>query len=144
MKLQKTTLIGLLILILLISIIIGHFLPPAGILATPVVISVMTGLIVFTNVDFNIFAKLFLSYLFIGLNDIGTKLYAGGIHDMEGIGWIHTLLFIGLIPCFIMILIGVYQDKMSVAWVKIVSVLTFILLIYIHLEVFETLGVHVL
>jgi len=104
----------------------------------------MIGLILFTDVDFNIFVKIFLSYLFIGLNDINIKLFAGGLHDMEGIGWIHMLLFIGLIPCFIMLLIAVYQDKVFNIWIKILGVLMFILMIYIHLEIFETLGVHML
>lgn len=131
-------------LILLTSILIGHFWPPNGILATPLVITVMIGLILFTDVDFNIFVKIFLSYLFIGLNDINIKLFAGGLHDMEGIGWIHMLLFIGLIPCFIMLLIAVYQDKVFNIWIKILGVLMFILMIYIHLEIFETLGVHML
>ena len=143
MKLQKIVLISLLILILSLSVIIGHFLPPTGILAAPIVISVMTALVIFTNNDFSILAKSILSYLFIGLNDIGIKLFAGGRHDMEGIGWIHMLLFIGLVPCFIMLLIGVFRDKGSAIEIKILSILVFILLIYVHLEVFETLGVYV-
>lgn len=133
---------GILLLILLLSIIIGHFLPPSGILSTPVIISLITALVIFTDNDFSILVKSIVSYLFIGLNDIGIKLFAGGRHDLEGIGWIHMLLFIGLVPCFIMLLVGVLHDKRASIWVKVFSVLVFILLIYIHLEIFETLGVH--
>jgi len=143
MKLQKITLIGLLTLILLLSVIVGRFLPPTGILITPLVISLMTGLIIFTDNSFSILIKSVLSYLFIGLNDIGIKLFAGGLHDKEGIGWIHTLLFIGLIPCFVMLLIGIFRDKNSTTWIKALSILIFTLLIYVHLEIFETLGIHI-
>lgn len=143
MKLQKISIIGLLTLVLLLNIIIGHFLPPTGILITPLIISVMIGLIVFTDNSLNIFEKSVLSYLYIGLNDIGIKLFSGGRHDMEGIGWIHTMLFIGLVPCFIMLLIGVFRDKNSSIWLQVLSVIIFVLLIYAHLEIFETLGVDV-
>lgn len=140
MKLQKTTLIGFLTLILLLIVIIGHFLPPTGVLITPVTISLMAGVIIFTNNEFSILIKSILCYLYIGLNDIGIKLFAGGIHDSEGTGWIHVMLFIGLVPCFIMLLIGVFQDKGSTNWIKAISILVFILLIFIHLQIFETLG----
>ncbi|MGY4538149.1 glucan phosphoethanolaminetransferase (alkaline phosphatase superfamily) [Mucilaginibacter sp. UYNi724] len=141
MKLQKTTLIGLLILILLLSVIAAHFLPPVGLLSTPVIISLMTGLIIFTDNDFSIFVKSLFAYLFIGLNDIGFKLFAGGIHDTEGLGWVHLLLFVGLVPCFIMLVIGALRDTKSTNWVKIISILIFLLLVYIHFQVFKTLGV---
>lgn len=141
MKLQNIVLISLSALVLSLSVIIGHFLPPTGILAAPVVVSVMTALVIFTDNDFSILVKSVLSYLFIGLNDIGIKLFAGGRHDMEGIGWIHMLLFIGLVPCFSMLLIGVFRDKRSAIGIKTLSIVVFILLVYVHLEIFETLGV---
>lgn len=143
MKLQKISIICLLTLVLLINSIIGHFLPPTGILITPVIISVMIGLIVFTDNGLNIIEKSVLSYLYIGLNDIGIKLFSGGKHDMEGIGWIHMMLFIGLVPCFIMLLVGTFRNKDSSIQLKILSVIIFVLLIYVHFEIFETLGVDV-
>ena len=103
----------------------------------------MIGLIVFTDNGLNIIGKSVLSYLYIGLNDIGIKLFSGGRHDMEGVGWIHMMLFIGLVPCFIMLLIGVFRDKDSSVLLKIFSVSIFVLLIYVHLEIFEKLGVDV-
>jgi hypothetical protein len=141
MKLQKTTLIGLLALILILSGTVGHILP-LGIFATPITISLMTGLILYTKNGFSTISKSVLSYLFIGLNDIFIKLFAG-IQGMEGLGWVHLLLFIGLVPCFIMLLTYVLQDKSSTNWIKAISVLIFILLIYVHLMLFEGLGVHI-
>ncbi|QHS56493.1 hypothetical protein GWR56_13450 [Mucilaginibacter sp. 14171R-50] len=141
MKLHNTKLISLLVIILLISVIVGHFLPPTGISLIPLIVTLMTGLIIFTNNDLSILLKSILTYLFIGLNDIGIKLFSGGIHDTEGMGWIHMLLFIGLVPCFIMLIIGVLRDKGSAILIKVLSVLLFILLIFVHLQIFETLGV---
>jgi hypothetical protein len=140
MKLQKTTLISLLTFILLLSVTIGHFLPPTGVLIIPVTISLMTGVIIFTNNEFNILTKSILCYLYIGLNDIGIKLFAGGINDSEGTGWVHLMLFIGLVPSLIMLLIGVFQDKRSTISTNVISILLFISLIFIHLQIFENLG----
>jgi hypothetical protein len=142
MKLQKATLICLLIFILALSIISCIFLLPKAILFIPLTISLMTGLIVFTDNGFNILIKSSLSYLFIGLNDIGIRLFAeGGKHDFEGNGLIVLLLFIGLVPCFIMLLIGVFRDKDYSLWIKAFSIAIFILLICVHLILFQTLGV---
>lgn len=141
MKFQKGTLIGLLTLILLLSVIGGHFLPPLEILVCPIIISIMTWLVFFTDNGFNIVIKSVLSYLYIGLNDIGIKLFGGGIHDFEGMGFIHLLLFIGLIPCLVMLLIAIRRNTNSNKWIKVSSILLFVLLIYVHLQLFQRLGV---
>ncbi len=73
MKLQKTSIFGILMLVLLLNTIIGYFLPPTGILITPLIISVVIGLIMFTDNGFDIIEKSVLSYIFIGSNDIGVK-----------------------------------------------------------------------
>lgn len=69
----------------------------------------------------SIFFKLLFSYLSIGLNDIGIKLFAGGVHDMESIGWVNMLLFFGLISCCVMLIIADYRDKMFSICVKILG-----------------------
>ncbi|MDB5138527.1 MAG: hypothetical protein JWR12_443 [Mucilaginibacter sp.] len=142
-KTSKKRLFSLLLTTLLFSLAIGHFLPPAGILAIPITLSLMIWMITLTDNGFNILMKSVLSYLFIGLNDIGLKLFAGGIHDSEGTGWIHLMLFIGLVPCFIMLLISAYQNVDSTTKIKALSLLIFISLIFLHLQVFETLGMEI-
>jgi hypothetical protein len=139
MKLTPIALFSLLTVILLSSVVIGHFLPPTGILFIPFVISVATAIIVFTDSGFNVLLKSILCYLFIGLNDIGIKLFAGGRHDMEGIGWVYLLLFIGLVPCSTMLVMAVIRDKRSATWLKLMSVISFTLLIWLHLEVVSLL-----
>jgi hypothetical protein len=141
MKLSKIAVIGLITIILLLSVVVGHFLPPTGILITPVIISSIIALIVFTDNGFSVLLKSFLSYLYIGMNDVGIKLFAGGDHDYEGLGFIHLFLFIGLIPCFIMLLIAVISDGGSIRWVKALSIFAFILLICVHFILFNTLGI---
>lgn len=145
MVIKKVTLISLLLGILVLTATVGHFLPPTGILVIPLVIILMTALIMLTDYDLPILTKSTISYLFIGLNDIGIKLFAGGRHDSEGLGWIHMLLFIGLVPCFIILIIGVLRDGRSAVISKILSVFIFALLICIHLELFNTvgLGIHI-
>lgn len=71
--------------------------------------------------QFQYFIRIFIAYLVIGLNDIGIRLYAGGIHDSEGQGWIYAMSFIGLIPSLIMILIAVFRDKGSNIRTKLLS-----------------------
>lgn len=114
-----------------------------GIVISPLVIFIMTGLIVFTKNDFNFFVKCLLTYLFIGLNDVGIKFFSGGKHDYEGLGWIHMFLFIGLVPSIVMLVIGLFKGRKSAHSVAVSSILLFVFLIYVHLQLFETLGVRV-
>ncbi|SHN28428.1 hypothetical protein [Mucilaginibacter sp. OK098] len=141
MKLKRAKLISLLIFMLLLSVTGGHFLPPFGVLFSPIIMSLMTYLILFTHNSFKILAKSVLSYLCIGLNDVGIKLFAGGVHDFEGMGFVHLLLFIGLAPCLVMLLMAVKSDEHSNKWIKVLSIVVFILLIYIHIQLFQTLGI---
>ncbi len=127
-------------LILILSITLGHFFSPVGILAIPLVIPLITWLIIYTDNGFNVLVKSVLCYVLIGLNDIGIRLYAGGIHDSEGNGLIVFMMFIGLIPAFIILLIGVIKSPVGSNWIKVISVLLFILLIIIHLKIFGWLG----
>ncbi len=141
MKLQKIKLIGLLALILAFSIIISHFIAAVAIIGIPIIISLATGLVMFTDNGLSLFIKAVIAYLFIGLNDIGIKLFAGGIHDYEGLGWIHMMLFIGLVPSFIMLIIETFRDKNSTIWTKLGSIILFGALISIHFLLFKKLGV---
>gem|GEM_PF-6104304 len=69
--------ISILILISFFSVVIGHLFPPNGILISPIVMIGQTVIIVF-NSRYNVVQKALLCYLFIGTNDIGIKLFAGG------------------------------------------------------------------
>jgi hypothetical protein len=141
MQLTKYAVLTLLVLILLVPIIGGHFLPPMGTLLTPITVSLTTALIALGDDIWSGVLKSLLAYVCIGLNDIGTKLFAGGIYDAEGIGWIHMMLFIGLVPAFIILAVGVFRSQQSTLKMKILSMLLFVVLLALHFEVFATLGV---
>lgn len=129
-----------LIVILSLNILVGHYFPPMSVLSIPIVISLATGLIVFSDNDLTIFQQVLFAYAFIALNDIGIKLFAGGIHDRQGIGWIHVLLFASLVPSFIMLVIGAFRDSATSAISKVLSISLFVLLIYLHLMLFDEVG----
>jgi len=128
-------------LILALSIIMSHFLAAVAIIGIPIIISLATGLIMFIDNGLGILIKVVIAYLFIGLNDIGIKLFAGGIHDYEGLGWIHMMLFIGLVPSLIMLLIGTFRDKNSTIWTKLGAIIIFVALISAHFQLFKKLGI---
>jgi len=75
---------------------LGHKYPPFSISKTPVFIGlVATGILYFTH--FKFFIKLcWISFFFL-LNDILIKIYAGGSHDAEGLGWISFFEFLALL-----------------------------------------------
>lgn len=82
----KTILISLGIIVA--NDVIGHFFAPNGIMFTPIVLILISVLIGILNKELKPIWK---SVLFAGLiilHDIGIKLYLGGRHDHEGLGWI--------------------------------------------------------
>ncbi|MBD1393708.1 hypothetical protein [Mucilaginibacter glaciei] len=75
--------------------------------------------------------------MIIAINDIGIKLYSGGIHDSEGLVWINMLLFVGLVPCFAILATCIKTLKFTD---RILPLLFFIALITAHLFAFEKIG----
>jgi hypothetical protein len=104
------------------------------------VISMFASFVFLINTNLTLFRKSVICYLFIGLNDIGIKQWAGGIHDAEGLGWIHMMLFIGLVPAFAILLIGVIKDQATSLRSKINSAFIFTTLIFFHIYLFGDLG----
>src|SRR5690606_12848863 len=103
MKLSFSFLFMLLLLVLFFSVISSHFFPPFGILIIPVILSLFGILIVFTENPLTTISKPILTYFFIGMNDIGIKLFAGGKSDYQGAGIINLMLCVGVFICFIML-----------------------------------------
>lgn len=102
-----------------------------------ILISVFIGLL---NTEIKPIWKSVLLAGLIILNDIGLKLFSGGSHDSEGLGWIHMMLFIGLIPAFGLLIAGVFKTKKGVLRNKWIAILVFPILIWIHLLLFSDLG----
>ena len=94
----------------------------------------------FNSIEFNIYFRAILTAVLIAINDIGIKLYAGGIHDAEGQGVTNVLLLAGVVPCFLILIFCVIKTKDVSVFNKIASVLVFLLLICLHLYFFSDLG----
>lgn len=127
--------------ILLISNVLGHYMPPFSIMFTPIAITFLTVIIFFKiSSTIGIVLKSIILAVFISANDICIKLFAGGNHDSEGLGWIHMMLFIGLIVNYIVMIIMVVNNKEENLTNKLLSLLIFPALMYLHLELFAYLG----
>jgi len=120
--------------------LIGHFLPPNGIMLTPVVLIATTSLVCFGTKNLNVIFMSILTYAFIALNDILIKLYSGGTHDSEGSTWILLFLFIGLIPSFIILLIAILTRVDEKPSTKLFGIGFFIALGCLHFQAFGDLG----
>ena len=120
--------------------IVGHFFAPNGIMLTPIVLTITTSLVCFGTKNIKIIFISALTYLFVALNDISIKLYSGGSHDNEGLGWIHMLLFVGLLPTFGILLATVLKRKEETVTNKLIAIALFIGLIVLHLQLFSNLG----
>ena len=128
------------LLIVFINLIIDHFISPIGIELTPLLIITTTCLVIFDPNKFNIIIKIILIYLFIGLNDIGIKLYGLGFHDDEGQGWLAMFTLVGVIPALIITSIVIVRNKAIVPSQKIIYILLLFSLIILHLNIFKDLG----
>lgn len=132
--------LGLAIITVIINGLIGHFFAPNGIMLTPIVLTITTLLVCFGTKNLKIIVLSALTYLFVGLNDISIKLYSGGTHDNEGLGWVHLLLFIGLVPTFGILLTAILKHKEETWTIKIIAIFLFVGLIAGHLQLFSNLG----
>lgn len=137
---NNKTALGYATLTVVINGIIGHFFAPNGIILTPIVLSITTSLVCFGTSHIKpVFISL-LTYLFVALNDILIKLYSGGFHDGQGLGWILILLFVGLLPTTAILLAAIFKSKEDTLINKIMALLLFAGLIAGHLHLFGNLG----
>jgi hypothetical protein len=137
---NNITALGLALLTVIVNGLIGHFFAPNGIILTPVVLTITTYLVCFKTKNIKILLISILTFLFVALNDISIKLYSGGGHDNEGLGWVHLLLFVGLVPTFGILLTSIFKRKDEKLTSKIISIILFVGLIVGHLQLFSSLG----
>lgn len=140
LKINKILSLFMCLIIVTLNILLEHFYAPHGIDFTPIAVILVTTLLNITEDKFNIWLRIVLTYFLIGMNDVGIKLYGGGMHDLEGQAFVFFFLLIGLIPAFLIISITVFKDKKLPILSKIISLLMFIILIGLHSYVFENLG----
>jgi hypothetical protein len=126
--------------VIIINLLLGHFFAPIGIMLTPITLTLSIAIIVFSC---HTLRPIYLTAINLGLiilHDIGLKLFAGGMHDGPGLGWMTLLLFIGLAPAYILTIIGIFRIKQAKFMEKILSVLIFPLIIAGHFYIFGDLG----
>lgn len=126
--------------VIIINVILGHCIPPTGILFTPVALTLSAAILVFCSKTLRPLYMTFIIVGLIALNDIGIKLFAGGDRDPQGLGRIHFFLFIGLVPTYILALIGIFRNEKGHIIEKLLSSLIFPALIVVHLYFFYDLG----
>lgn len=132
--------LGIATLTVILNGLIGHFFAPNGIMLTPIILTITSSLICFGTKNIRVIFISILTFLFVALNDISIKLYSGGTHDNEGLGWVHLLLFVGLVPTFGILLSSVLKRDDEKSINKIVAIILFVGLIAIHLQLFSNLG----
>lgn len=126
--------------VIITNLLLGHFFAPTGMMLTPFALTISTALIVFGSEKLK---PTLLTSIILGLiilHDIGLKLYAGGTHDGPGLGWMNLMLFIGLVPAYILTIVGIFRNKQAKLTEKIISLLIFPLIIAGHLYLFSDLG----
>lgn len=122
--------LGLALLSVTVNGLIGHFFAPTGIMLTPIVLTITTFLVCLKTKNIKVFFLGTLSFLFVALNDILIKLYSGGEHDNEGYGWMHLLLFMGLVPTTVILFTTIFRRKDEKCSNKLIACVFFIVLTY--------------
>ena len=125
--------IGIALAIVVLNIIVSHLFAPTGMMLTPIILIIVSSIIAFCTKKLQLIWKSLLTFGLITIHDIGIKLYAGGTHDLEGLGWVNFLFIIGLLPSYGFILITIVQNKQETLIKKIIALLIFPVLIGIYL-----------
>lgn len=126
-------------ILVIVNGFIGRFGAPSGIIFTPIVIIITTSFILF-GTDYKGILKCLLSFSLIALNDIFIKLYSGGKHDSEGLIWVNTFLWMGIIPSYIILLYSILKNPEESIFEKTSSLILFPILIFTYLHFFYKLG----
>lgn len=92
---------------------IGHYFAPDGITYTPLVIGITSCLVTLATKGLTPIWKGIFTFIFIALNDVSLKLYAGGTHDDEGEAILQMMLFLGLIPAIGFLIASNGRDKVA-------------------------------
>ena len=126
-------------LLLVISVaILGHYFAPLSIFMSPALIGITVFLIF--RAQFTPVVTILIIIVTIIINDIFIKLYAGGIHDFEGAGFINLFLIISSIIATILSFIFLISErKLTIIYSLGLSMLI-PLLIYAYLSYFDFLG----
>ena len=137
-KMTDSIKIILVLLIIVLITILGHYFPPTSLILSPFTIGILTSLLIST--DFKAGYRILLITLAIILNDIFIKRFAGGRNDLEGAAFINAFLFIGLIISTVIILIKTAVLKNTNTVIKILLILMMPAIMVLYMSYFELYG----
>lgn len=137
MKNRETLLIILSLVI--INGVLGHFFPPLGIDLTPLVI-ITSALLILLRFTANVYIKSLVLFGAVVLNDVLIKLYSGGNNDQVGLLWIHLFMLIGLIIGYPILIAAIIRDKEASKQNKMLAALAFLIALCIYYNIFYDLG----
>jgi hypothetical protein len=109
--------------IIFILNLVGHFVPPFSIFATPLFLPLVIGAINFPLYKANYYLTVFYGFVLLLLNDMLIRHYAGGIHDDAGKAWIMLSFIIAFCICvFTMIIFAFIVNSLDTHRKKALSV----------------------
>jgi len=125
MKNDNRILLNLGIAIILFNFFLIVFGQPLGFVLIPLCLPLASAFIVLRPNGLGVLAKSLTLLGMISFLDLGLKTVLAGPFDAKAQGWMHLLLFMGIIPAFLIYLFGIVREKDARAYEKWVSVLVF-------------------
>lgn len=128
------------------NVLLGYYYAPSEILFTPVVALLVTRVLLAATVRPGgrggtvLLGSATLAAGFICLNDVGVKLYGGGTHDAEGLGFVNFFLLIGALLAYGLVVHHISRQKATPLPARIAAGLLFPALLALHLYFFADLG----
>ena len=117
-----------------------HFFAPSGIIATPWVLVTVAALIHNARNARHALAGVVITTALCCLNDAGIKLYGGGMHDLEGQGFITLTLGVGLLAAYIFVALYLIRSAAMSNRAKLAAAVIMPLIIAGYLYFFGNLG----
>lgn len=125
-------------LIIVISNILGHYFAPTSIFITPIIVPASVYL--FVSIDTSKIVKALLAAFGLVLNDFLIKTYAGGTHDLEGLGWISLFAIPALIISTIVLTVFLIKDFKKTYISSIIGFILFATVVFSYANYFSNYG----
>lgn len=135
---KNNILLILVFLAVVLTNLAGHFYPPTSIMMSPVIIGLSTILLMFT--DYRMMNRILLATFTVIVNDILIRNFAGGTYDIEGVGWLMLMLFIGLIPSTLMVAVIASRVKGANRLTMVAMYLAMPTIVFLYLSLFGEFG----
>lgn len=94
---MKSTYIFIGLLIILGANLAGHFFPPFSLMTSFLYMNLIVGLVNLPLYKINYNYTVVYNLILLLINDLFIRLYAGGNHDSQGMGWCWLMFHIGFI-----------------------------------------------